>query len=406
MYSVVIRYQEVALKGQNRPWFVERLVRNIQEVTADLDIVRVRALMGRVELTIESADKWSQVHERVARIFGIANFSLARETRTRKIEDISEAIVRDLRTNSSWDGHDLRTVRSFRVRASRADKTFSYTSPELEREIGGRIKLAQGWKVDLTQPSLDIRIEVLPDRIFYSFGKYAGSGGLPSGTSGTVMCLLSGGIDSPVAAYRLMKRGCRVRFVHFHAYPILSHVSQEKVHELAGLLTKYQLSSRLYSVAFGEVQQRVVLSAPPPLRVVLYRRLMMRIAERLGRSSGAKALVTGESVGQVASQTLENLAVVDEVARLPVLRPLVGSDKQEITDEARKLGTYSISIIPDEDCCTLFTPKHPATKARRADLEHAEAGLPMMEMIETAVTNAERQDFAFPGEPLEPLADK
>ena len=397
MYSVIIRYQEIALKGQNRPWFVERLVRNIQEVTADLDIVRVRALMGRIELTIGSIDQWSQVRERIGRIFGIANFSLGKETRTREIDNISEAIVGDLRSDSALVGHDPRTITSFRVRASRADKTFAYTSPELEKEIGGRIRLAQGWKVDLTQPSLDIRIEVLPDRVFYSVQKHLGSGGLPSGTSGTVMCLLSGGIDSPVAAYRLMKRGCRVRFVHFHAYPILSHVSQEKVHELAGLLTKHQLSSRLYVVAFGEVQQRIVLSAPPPLRVILYRRLMMRIAERLGRKSGAKALVTGESVGQVASQTIENLAVVDEVTTLPVLRPLVGSDKQEITDEARKLGTYSVSIIPDEDCCTLFTPKHPATKARRVDLEHAEADLPMKEMIETAVTSAERHDFSFPG---------
>ena len=210
------------------------------------------------------------------------------------------------------------------------------------------------------------------------------------------MCLLSGGIDSPVAAYRVMRRGCRVRFVHFHAYPILSSASQEKVREIAALLTRYQLVSRLYVVAFGEVQQRVVVSAPPPLRVVLYRRLMMRIAERLARRAGARALVTGDAVGQVASQTLDNLAVVGEVVRLPVLRPLVGFDKDEITREARTLGTYATSIIPDQDCCTLFTPKNPATRARRDEVEQAEAALPIGEMVDAAVARAERHDFVFP----------
>ena len=250
--------------------------------------------------------------------------------------------------------------------------------------------------MDLARPALDVHIEVLPDRVFYSLDKLPGPGGLPSGTSGNAMCLLSGGIDSPVAAYRVMKRGCRVRFVHFHAYPILSHASQEKVQEIAELLTRHQLSSRLYVVAFGELQQRIVVSAPPPLRVVLYRRLMVRIAERLARTCRAKALVTGESVGQVASQTLENLAVINDVTTLPVLRPLIGSDKEEITNEARALGTYPISIIPDQDCCTLFTPRNPATKARRAVVERAEADLPIAEMVDAAVAGVERHDLSFP----------
>ena len=193
-----------------------------------------------------------------------------------------------------------------------------------------------------------------------------------------------------------MKRGCRVRFVHFHAYPILSHASQEKTAEIAALLTRYQLSSRMYTVPFGELQQQIVVTAPPPLRVVLYRRLMMRIAERLAFASGAKALVTGEAVGQVASQTLENLSVINEVVTLPVLRPLIGSDKEEITREARRLETYPISIIPDQDCCTLFMPKSPTTKAKRVDVERAEGQLPIGEMVETAVERAERRDFVFP----------
>ena len=207
---------------------------------------------------------------------------------------------------------------------------------------------------------------------------------------------MSGGIDSPVAAFRLMKRGCPVRFVHFHSYPLLSRASLDKVNEIAELLTTYQLRSRLYLVAFGELQRRVVLSAPARLRVVLYRRLMMRIAERLANHCRAGALVTGEAVGQVASQTVENLSVINAAVSLPVLRPLIGSDKDEICTEARALGSYPISIIPDQDCCQLFTPRNPATRARLAQVEEAEAALPVHEMVAGAVEAVDVKDFRYP----------
>ena len=198
---------------------------------------------------------------------------------------------------------------------------------------------------------------MLPDDAFYFFGKEPGAGGLPTGTGGRVACLLSGGIDSPVAAYRMMRRGCSVLLIHFHSYPILSRASQEKVREIAALLTRYQLRSRLVLVPFGELQQQVVLAVPPELRVVIYRRLMLRIAERLARRWRARALVTGEVVGQVASQTLENLTTIGGATTLEILRPLVGMDKDEIVEQAQKLGTFPISIIPDQDCCQLFTPR-------------------------------------------------
>ena len=220
---------------------------------------------------------------------------------------------------------------------------------------------------------------------------------MPVGTSGRVACLMSGGIDSPVAAWRLMRRGCRVLLVHFHSYPILSRASQEKTRELAKLLARYQYHSRLVLVPFGEIQQQVVLAVAPPLRVVIYRRLMMRIAEAIARRARAQALVTGEVVGQVASQTLENLASINSVVTMPVLRPLVGMDKDEITAEAQRLGTYPISIIPDQDCCTLFTPRHPATKARWADIQAAEANLPIDDIVRQAVSAAAVEDFQFPG---------
>jgi tRNA uracil 4-sulfurtransferase len=386
MKSLVIHYQEIALKGKNRPWFVARLVRNIREATRDLDIREVRVLMGRIELVLGPDATWEQVRDRVALVFGIGNFARAGRAPL-DVEAIATEILKDLGPANPA---------TFRVSAKRADKRFPLSSPEIEREVGGRIKEARNWTVNLANPELTIRVEALTNEAFYSFGTVRGAGGLPVGASGRVACLLSGGIDSPVAAWRMMRRGCRVLFVHFHSYPILSRASQEKARELAKLLTRFQYHSRLFVVPFGEIQQRVVLAVPPPLRVVVYRRLMMRIAERIARMHRAQGLVTGEVVGQVASQTLENMATIGSVVTLPILRPLLGMDKEEITTESIRLGTYPISIIPDQDCCTLFTPRHPATKAKPRDVDRAEADLPIDEIVAQAVAAAETEHFRFP----------
>ncbi len=387
MKSIVIHYQEIALKGKNRPWFVARLVRNIRQATEDLDVRDVRVLMGRIEVVLGPATAWEAARDRLRDVFGIGNFARAGRT-SLDVDAIARDILNDLGPEDPA---------SFRVSARRADKRFPLTSPQIEREVGGRIKAARGWTVNLDAPELTIHVEALSTDAFYSFGKERGPGGLPVGASGRVVSLLSGGIDSPVASWRMMRRGCRVLFVHFHSYPILSRASQEKARELARLLTRFQFHSRLFLVPFGDLQQRIVLSVPPPLRVVMYRRLMLRIAERIARQERAQALITGEVVGQVASQTLENLAIIDSVASLPLLRPLIGMDKEEITMEAQRLGTYPISIIPDQDCCTLFTPRHPATKARRIDVEHAEAALAIDEMIAGAVAATSIETFTFPG---------
>jgi thiamine biosynthesis protein ThiI len=386
MQSVIVHYQEIALKGKNRPWFVARLVRNVREALGDLDVRDVRALMGRIEVVLGSTVDWPAIRERLSAVFGIANFARAGRA-SLDVDEMAQAILSDL--------GDLETA-SFRLSARRADKRFPLTSPQIEREVGGRIKEARGWRVDLSNPALTIHLEVLTNEAFYFFGKDRGPGGLPSGVSGRVVCLLSGGIDSPVAAWRMMRRGCRVLFVHFHSYPILSRASQEKARELVRLLTRFQLHSRLLLVPFGEIQQRVVLTVAPPLRVVIYRRLMMRIAEAAARSHKAHALTTGEVVGQVASQTLENMTQIDDVVKMPVLRPLVGMDKDEITAEAQRLGTYPISIIPDQDCCTLFTPRHPATRARRIDVERAEASLDVESIVVSALDSAAEERFDFP----------
>jgi thiamine biosynthesis protein ThiI len=389
MNSVVVHYQEIALKGRNRPWFIARLVRNIKTATRDLDVTRVATKMGRIEIMLGGPDAWPPVAERLRHVFGIANFSRAALVPL-DIDGIASAILEDL--------GDMR-VSTFRVSAKRADKRFPLTSPQIEREVGGRIKEAKGWTVDLDEAEFTIHVEALTGEAFYHFGKEAGPGGMPTGVSGRVVALLSGGIDSPVACYRLMKRGCRVIPVHFHSYPILSRASQEKVRELTAVLTRYQQFTRLYMVAFGEIQQQVMLSVAPPLRVVIYRRLMLRIAQGIAEKAHAGALVTGDVIGQVASQTLENMATIGSVSTLPVFRPLIGMDKDEITAEAQRLGTYPISIIEDQDCCQLFTPKHPATKARPNDIARAEAALPIDDFVRQAVESAVVEDFNYPGAP-------
>lgn len=386
MNAIVVHYKELALKGRNRPWFVKLLVRNLRTVLAGLDIKSIRSAMGRIEIELGAATSWAAVRDLVRPVFGIANFSYAGRAPL-DFQALADAILADLGD---------RETPSFRVSATRADKRFPFTSPEIEREVGGLIKQAKDWRVDLSHPALTIHIEMLSDHAFYFFGKEPGAGGLPTGTGGRIACLLSGGIDSPVAAYRLMRRGCTVLLIHFHSYPILSRASQEKVREIAALLTKSQLRSRLVLVPFGELQQQVVLAVPPALRVVIYRRLMLRIAERLALAWRARALVTGEVIGQVASQTLENLTIIAEATTMEILRPLVGMDKDEIMAEAARLGTFPISIIPDQDCCQLFTPRRPATRARREEVRRAEEALPIEEMTAAAAAAASVEEFCHP----------
>jgi tRNA uracil 4-sulfurtransferase len=386
MNSIVVHYKELALKGRNRPWFIQLLVRNMKTALAGLGVRSVRSVMGRIQIDLSPSADWDAVRVRLARVFGIANFSFAGRA-PHDFDALASAILADV---------GGRQPRSFRVSARRADKQLPFTSPQLEGEVGGRIKDATGWAVDLDEPALTVHVEAMPDHAFYFFGKEPGAGGLPTGTSGRVACLLSGGIDSPVAAFRMMPRGCAVQFIHFHSYPILSRASQEKVMEIGALLTRYQLRSRLHLVPFGELQQQVLLAVRPELRVVVYRRLMLRIAERIARASRARALVTGEVLGQVASQTLENMTLIAQATSMTLLRPLVGMDKDEITAEAERIGTYPISIIPDQDCCTLFTPKHPATRASRDDIAGAEASLPVDEMVAAAHAAAVVEDFRFP----------
>jgi thiamine biosynthesis protein ThiI len=386
VFSVIVHYGELGLKGRNRPWFIHMLVRNLRHALKDLDVIQVRSLMGRIEAKFGPGADWEEVRERLAAIPGIGNFSKATHVAP-DVETIAREVAAAVRG---------RAARTFRIAARRADKRFPIPTPEIERIVGRRVQEVTGWPVDLSDPEFIIRIEIVTADAFFYFDKEPGTGGLPVGTSGKVVCLLSGGIDSPVAAWRMIRRGCRASFVHFHSAPILSTTSQDKARALVARLTRHQLRSRLYLVPFAPVQQQIVVTVPPALRVVVYRRLMIRIAERLAQKTHAQALVTGDVLGQVASQTIENLAVVGRVATMPILRPLVGFDKEEITAEAQRLGTYEISIVPDEDCCTLFTPRFPTTRAWPVAADAAESGLDIDALVQAAVDGTIVEDRRFP----------
>jgi thiamine biosynthesis protein ThiI len=387
MRYLIGRYHEIALKGRNQWRFVDQLKSNLHAVFADLRIGVMRGEGPRLIVELPADIDEAVAAERAGLLFGMQNFSLSRAV-PRDIEEIKREAIAIARAH--------RSAASFRVRATRADKRFGLNSMEIDQAVGAAVKDDTGLKVDLENPALVITVEILPDAAYVAAGKRPGAGGLPVGITGHGIALLSGGIDSPVAAYRMMRRGLRLDFVHFHSHPLVSAASREKAAELAEHLNRYQARSSLMLVAFGDIQREIVARAPRPLRVVLYRRFMMRIAAALARRSGARALVTGESLGQVASQTLENMTVIEEAVALPILRPLVGMDKNEIVDQARALGTFETSIQPDQDCCSLFVPPHPETHANLDEVRAAESPLEVETMVAEAARKAEIIRLTFP----------
>jgi thiamine biosynthesis protein ThiI len=382
----IVHYGEISLKGGNRPVFLRQLHQNVERALADLPPIAVRRLPGRLVVDLDGHPDPAAVRNRIVRVCGVASVCLGFRADS-SLPAMKEAVA------CLVDGREFG---SFRITARRAFKTYPRTSVELNRELGAFVLTRVRTRVDLRDPALNIHVEVLPGEAFVYADRVPGPGGLPVGASGQVAALLSGGIDSPVAAWRMIKRGCRVLFVHFHSVPYLPATSQNKARALVERLTEWQYESCLCLVPFGEIQREVVLSVSPALRVVVYRRMMVRIAEALGRQAGAQALVSGESLGQVASQTLANIARIDEAAAMPVFRPLIGSDKVEIVAEARRLGTYETSIEPDLDCCTLFTPRHPATAVGVAELARAEARLDIPRLVALGSAGVVREHFAFP----------
>ena len=377
----IVHYGEVGLKGKNRSFFENRLVRNIKQALEGTEYADVQRIHGRILVGLGVDSDVPEIQRRLGAVMGIAHFELCRVTE-QNMEAIKSGAL-------EWiQGRDFQTLK---VETKRANKLFPLTSPEISAEVGAHLLKHTGARADMHHPDLVCWIEIVEKSAYIYTDKIRGIGGLPVGVSGKVLVMLSGGIDSPVAAWRMMKRGAKAIFVHFHSYPYTDKASLEKAAELVGILAKSNYRTQVYYVPFAEIQREIVTKTPAPFRVILYRRMMVRIAERIAEKEGAVALVTGESLGQVASQTLGNLKVIEDTANLPILRPLIGDDKEEIVNLAQRIGTFDVSTLPHQDCCSLFVPDHPATNATIEDVQAAEDALEVDALVDQALELVEKQ---------------
>lgn len=391
---VLIRYGELALKGKNREDFERQLVRNIKQKMADLD-VRLKKERGRLFLFLNQTP-WEEVDKRLKHMFGISSYSPAITVKP-ELQAIQEGALRAIQILGS-------APRTFKVSVKRVNKHFPYSSLEMNHKVGAYVLIhTKHLKVDVHQPDTELLIEIRDDRAYIMPQKIKGAGGLPVGTSGKVMLLLSGGIDSPVAGYLCLKRGLRIEGVHFHSFPFTSERAKQKAVDLARVLAQYAGSLKLHIVPFTTIQMEIKKHIPDPYSITIMRRMMMRIAEKLAQRHKALGIATGESLGQVASQTLESMHTINEVTNYPVLRPLVAMDKVEIIELAQEIGTYDISILPYEDCCTVFQPKNPKTKPDRQTAGELEERLATEELIQQALDETETL-LITPDDPADDLS--
>jgi thiamine biosynthesis protein ThiI len=376
---VLCTTSEISLKGANRRWFERTLTENIRKALSDLPVDRIERPAWRVMISFTEPVSFAEAARRLATVFGLGAM-MAVEYAGATIDDL-EALL----------GSRLNALEadSFAVRCLRSDKRFPMTSPEVERRVGTFVQGRTEWPVDLRNPDLTIHVLIDENGLFTWTRRIPGPGGLPVGVGGRASCLISGGIDSPVAAYLMMKRGMRLDFVHFHSVPRTDPASLEKVEDLVRILIRYQGPTRLAMAPLLPIQEEIAARCPADLRVLLYRRFMIRLAEVIGRRLKSDALVTGESLGQVASQTIQNLRAVESVATLPVLRPLIGLDKPEIITLARRVGSYETSILPHFDCCSFLLPDKPATRSTAAELDRAEAELDVEGLVARALDATE-----------------
>ena len=382
---LIVHYSEIGLKGKNRAFFERHLQRNVRERLAELEVAGIERLSGRLLVTLDDGADSAAAAERLRTVPGIAYVAQAYSTP----KDMAALVAGVLRVVARRRSSQSGVSPSFKVETNRADKRFPLTSPEISAEIGHHVQEATGWRVDLTHPDLVIHVELLFEEAFFYMDRVPGIGGLPVGASGTVGLLLSGGIDSPVAGYFALKRGCQVIPIHFHSEPFGNWLgSQEKVKRLVAALRPYGILGKYYVVPIGEIQREMVVDAPASMRILLYRRLMVRIAEELTGHEDGLALVTGESLGQVASQTLQSMRAVEAVASLPILRPLVGLDKAEIVALAKTIGTYEISIEEGDDCCQFLMPRQVVTRPALDDVGAAEASLEIARLVGTGLAGA------------------
>lgn len=386
---ILIKNGELALKGLNRSTFEDILIKNIRRRLKPLGDFEYRKEQSTVSVVpLDNSVDMDEVNERVARVFGIACYSRALQVE----KDMGEI----LKYAPEYLAEQLKNAKTFKVEGKRSDKKFPLTSPQMSAEVGGAVlEKFPHLKVDVKNPDVLITIEIRDKFAFIRGNQTKGAGGMPTGTAGKSAILISGGIDSPVAAYMMAKRGLTLTAIHFASPPYTSPQSEEKVHELLRQVSKFSGNITLFTVGFTEIQEQIRDNCPEDLFTLVMRRFMMRIAEKIAEKEDCKALITGESLGQVASQTLPALACTDAVVSMPVFRPLIGLDKDEIIAVSRKINTFDISIQPFEDCCTVFTPKHPKTKPQISILENAEKALDVDGLIEKALDNTRVQNIYF-----------
>lgn len=385
--AILVRYAEIHLKGLNRPFFERLLVDRIKQALNPIH-PNVEREQGRIFVYGVCEEQIQECVDRLRRVFGIHSVSVACcvEKVWEKIRDAAIAETRSYAENGE--------ERTFKCFARRSDKRFPMTSEEICRELGHELLQAYPeLKVDVHHPELPVTVEIRQNNAFVYIGEVLGAGGMPVGSNGKAMLLISGGIDSPVAGYMIAKRGVMLDAVHFYSYPYTSERARDKVVELAKLVSRYAGRINLYLVPFTDIQMTIYDKCPSTETTVLMRRLMMKIAERIAKDTGSQALITGESIGQVASQTIESLCVTDDAVSMPVFRPLIGFDKEEIIDKAQKIGTFETSILPYEDCCTVFVPKHPVTKPKVDKLRESESLVDFEPMIRKAIEDTERMQI-------------
>lgn len=390
VYNIlIVKYGEIGVKGKNRYIFENRLIRNIRNMLKPIGKFNVYKEYGRIYVDLEDYD-YEEVIEEVRKVFGIVG--VCPGVRAKKDYDTLKEIALKMLEEKIDAGY-----KTFKVESRRGDKSFGLTSQEMSMDIGGYLlsKVGDKINVDVRNPEVKIKCEYREFHTMVYSDTIPGYGGLPLGTNGRAMSLLSGGIDSPVATWMVAKRGMEVEAVHFHSYPFTSERSQEKVKDLAKILAKYCARVRLHKVNILEIQKAIGENCNEEEATILSRRFMMRIAQRLSEKRHCDALITGESIGQVASQTIQGLTCTNAVVDLPVFRPLIAMDKSDIVDIAKKIGTFETSIVPEEDCCSVFSPRKPVTKPRLEKIEKSETALDIEKLVQDAIDKIEVEDIEF-----------
>nr|WP_288523391.1 tRNA uracil 4-sulfurtransferase ThiI [uncultured Romboutsia sp.] len=390
MYNIlIVKYGEIGVKGKNRYIFENKLIKNVKNILKPIGKFNVYKEYGRIYVDLDGYD-YEEVVEEVKKVFGIVGVCPA--VRAEKDYNLLKELALKMLEEKIEQGY-----KSFKVDSRRGDKDFKLTSQEMSLDIGGYLvsQVKDKIAVDVRNPEVKIHCELRQNHVMVYSDTIPGYGGLPLGTNGRAMSLLSGGIDSPVASWMVAKRGMELECIHFHSYPFTSEKSQEKVRDLAQILAKYCGRVRLHKVNMLEIQKAIGLNCKDEEMTIISRRFMMRIAERVAESRHCDALVTGESIGQVASQTIQGLTCTNASVKMPVFRPLIAMDKTEIIEVAQKIGTFETSILPEEDCCTVFSPKKPVTKPKLDRIEKSENKLDVEKLIQDAIDNIEVEDIEF-----------